>query len=130
MSRLARFALLLLPIWTAAPAAAQIAPRHDYEDVGPANPFIGDSSMGEPGFGRQIGNLRNGISDARKSGRLSRAEARRLNREARAIARLASRYGQDGLSPGEHAELTTRTQVLREAVTRSQTGTGMPKSGR
>lgn len=130
MSRLVRSALLLLPFFAPGPVSAQIAPRPDYEDVGPANPFIGDSRMGEPGFGRQIGDLRSGIESARKNGHVSRGEARRLNREARAIARLASRYGQDGLSPGEQSELTTRTQVLRDAVSRAQSGTGTPKSGR
>lgn len=129
MPGLARFALVTLPLCTAA-AAAPIAPRHDYEDVGRANPFIGDSRLGEPGFGRQIGDLRGGIERARDNGRLSRAEARRLDREARLIGRLAARYGRDGLSPSESAELTSRTQILRDAVVRAESGASAGKSGR
>ena len=49
-----------------APAAAQIAGRHDYESVGPANPFIGDSSLGGPPLGGELRGIRDGVDRARK----------------------------------------------------------------
>ncbi|QAY75754.1 hypothetical protein [Sphingosinicella sp. BN140058] len=116
MRRLAVLALLGL----AMPATAQFAPRHDYEDVGPANPFIGDSSLHAPPVRRELREIRSGVDHARDSGMISRGEARRLNREARQIGRLAERYGRDGLSSAESRELQGRTVALRAAVARSQ----------
>ena len=114
-----------------APAAAQIAGRHDYESVGPANPFIGDSSLGAPPLGGELRGIRDGVDRARASGAISRGEARRLNREARQIGRLAGRYGRDGLSGAESRELQARTLALRSAVARSQqSGTAGPPGSR
>jgi hypothetical protein len=62
------------------------------------------------------------IDRARESGRLSGREARRLEREARAIGRLERRYGRDGLSPSERAELEARAAYLRDSVGKPRRG--------
>ncbi|HEX6375037.1 MAG TPA: hypothetical protein VFZ91_04895 [Allosphingosinicella sp.] len=110
--------LCLLILAVAAPAGAQIAGKHDYGPVAPANPFLADSRLPGPGIGRDLGDLREGIGRARDGGRISDREARRLDREARAIGRLARVYARDGLSPSERAELEARARYLRDAVNR------------
>ena len=61
---------------------------------------------------------------------LSRGEARRLEREARAIGRLARRYGRDGLSPSERAELENRAHYLRDSIGRPGHAGGRKSGGR
>ena len=124
MRRLATSVFVLLAFVAAPPAGAQIAGRHDYGPVSPPpNLFIGDSRLPGPGIGRDLGDIGRRIARARESGDLSRAEARRLNRESRRIGRLASPYGRDGPSPSERAELEARARYLRDAVNRpGQTG--------
>jgi hypothetical protein len=111
-------ALLPLAALLAAPAAAQIAGKHEYGPVGAANPFLADSRLPGPGVGRELRDLDRRIDRARESGALDRGEARRLEREARAIGRLADRYGRDGLSASERAELEARAAYLRGAIGR------------
>jgi hypothetical protein len=111
------FPLALLAL-AATPAAAQIAGKHEYGPVPVSSPFLPDSRLPGPGLGREISDLQGRIDDARESGALSRREARGLEREARAIGRLADRYGRDGLSPSERAELENRTNYLRDAIAR------------
>jgi hypothetical protein len=101
----------------AGPAGAQIAGRHDYGDVGPSTPNLGDSSLRGPGTAREMRDIRGRIEDARDSGRISRREARQLERESRRIGRAARRYGRDGLSPSEARELQQRALILRGLVT-------------
>ena len=101
----------------AGPAAAQIAGRHDYGDVGPSSPNLGDSSLRGPGTAREMRELRDRIDDARDSGRMTRREARRLERESRRIGLAARRYGRDGLSASEARELQQRALILRGLVT-------------
>ena len=117
--------LLALAALAAAPAAAQIAGKHDYGPVPLANPFVDDSRLPGPGLGKELRDIDRRIDRARDSGRLSGREARRLDREARAIDRLARAYGRDGLSPSERAELEARARYLRDAVNRPrQSGRG------
>jgi hypothetical protein len=111
-------ALLIL----AAPAAAQIAGRHDYGPVGTANPFLPDSRLPAPPLGKELRDIGNRIDRARDGGLLSGREARRLDREARAIGRLGRLYGEDGLSPSERAELEARAAYLRDSVNRPRPG--------
>lgn len=109
--------LILLPL--AAPAAAQIAGRPNYGDV-PRVDRLGrdDSRLPRPRVRSELGNVHDRIDDARDSGRISPREARAYRREARAIASLARRYGQDGLSPWEASELEFRAQALRSTIAR------------
>ena len=118
-----RFALPVLTFLAASVAAnAQIAGRHDYGPVPLSSPFFEDSRLPGPGIGRELSDLEGRIDRARDSGALSRGEARRLEREARVIGRLARRYGRDGLSPSERAELEARTAYLRDSVNRPGRG--------
>ena len=124
-----RFALPALALLTfaAAPAGAQIAGKRDYGPVPVSSPFLPDSRLPGPGIGREVRDLEGRIGRARDSGALSRGDARRLEREARAIGRLARRYGRDGLSPSETAELEARAHYLRDAVGRPRGGGGSGK---
>ncbi|HEX8222265.1 MAG TPA: hypothetical protein VF605_00450 [Allosphingosinicella sp.] len=106
----------------ASPAAAQIAGKHDYGHVPISSPFLPDSRLGGPGLGKELRDIDRRIERARESGRLSGREARRLDRENRAIGRLARVYGRDGFSPSERAELEARAAYLRDSVGRPRTG--------
>jgi hypothetical protein len=126
-----RRSALLFPAFltiAAAPAGAQIAAKHDYGPVPLSTPFLPDSRLPGPGIGREVRDLEGRIDRARESGALTRGEARRLEREAQAIGRLSRRYGQDGLSPSERAELEARANYLRDAVSRPRSG-GHGKGG-
>ncbi|HYD37526.1 MAG TPA: hypothetical protein VEA60_07925 [Allosphingosinicella sp.] len=114
-----RPSLLCLPaLLVAAPATAQIAAKRDYGPVPLANPFLPDSRLPAPPLGKELRDIDRRIDRARESGRLSPRDARRLEREARAIGRLARLYGQGGLSPSERSELEARTARLRDSVGR------------
>ena len=115
---------VLVAFATAAPADAQIVGRRTYDAVPPVNRFLPDSRLPGAGIGRQLTDVRDRIERARDNGWLSRREARRLDREARLIGLLAHRYGRDGLSSSERAELESRTSSLRDAVNRPQPGAG------
>jgi hypothetical protein len=116
--KLRLFALAALAAALAAPAAAQIAGKRDYGPVPSTSPFLADSRLPGPAIGRQLRDIEGRIDRARDRGDLSRGEARRLEREARAIGRLGRLYGRDGLSPSERAELENRAAYLRDAVNR------------
>ncbi len=116
---------LLFACSVAAPAEAGIVGRPPSQPAPRSDPFIGDSWLPGPGTDRDVRDIRRRVDRARDSGTLSRREARRLNREARRIDRLAERYGRDGLSPSERAELEARALYLRGALSRpSQGGRG------
>lgn len=119
-----RLAIPALTLWAlaAAPAGAQIAGKRDYGPVPVSSPFLQDSRLPGPGIGRQLRDIDEDIDRARESGRLSGRDARRLEREARTVGRLARRYGRDGLSPSEQAELEARTDYLRDSVGKPRRG--------
>ncbi|HYI40398.1 MAG TPA: hypothetical protein VE053_08780 [Allosphingosinicella sp.] len=118
MRLIALAACALSTLASAAPASAQIAGKRDYGPVPESGPFLPDSRLPGPGIAREVGDLKGRIESARERGALSRGEARRLEREARAIGRMARRYGRDGLSPSERAELETRANYLRDSLGR------------
>lgn len=122
-------ATLLLILLATAPASAQIVGRPDYGTVRPPDPFVRDARLPSPPIGRDLHGLRERIGRGRDSGSLSRREARRLDREARVVSRLARRYARDGLSDSERAELDRRSQLLRSSIARAQTGS-TPSRGR
>jgi hypothetical protein len=126
MRRLA-YSVLLAILCTAAPASAQIAGKHDYEPVGIATPLWGDSALPGPGIGRDLRDVRQRIDRARHRGDISRGEARRLDREARRIGGLARRYGRDGFSASERAELAARANYLRGAVSAQASTPAKPR---
>lgn len=114
-----RPALFFLPVLAlASPAGAQISGRHDYGHVPASSPFLADSRLGGPGFGKELRDIDRRIDRARDSGRISGRQARQLDREARAVGRLARLYGRDGISPSERAELEARAAYLRDSISR------------
>ncbi|HEX8307963.1 MAG TPA: hypothetical protein VF645_06035 [Allosphingosinicella sp.] len=115
-------AFILLACAAGAPLPAQIAGKRDYGRVPPSSPFLEDSRLPGPGVGRELRDIDKRIDRARESGRLSGRDARRLEREARAIGRLARRFGRDGLSPSERAELEARAAYLRDSVGKPRRG--------
>jgi len=115
-------ASILVALILSAPAGAQIVGKRDYGPVATSNPFLPDSRLPGPGIGREVRDLEGRIDAARDRGDLSRGEARRLEREAHSIGRLARLYGRDGLSPSERAELENRAAYLRDALGRPGSG--------
>ena len=100
------------------PAAAQIVGPRPPSDYRAPNPFIGDSSLPGPGVRRDVRDIRKRVDRAEESGRISKREARQLDREARLIGRLERRYASDGLSASERRELEARALYLRAALNR------------
>jgi hypothetical protein len=119
MRMLARPAFLLLSATLVAPVHAQIAPRPDYGRVFAPDRFAGNGRLPGPSIGRELGDIRDRIDDARESGSISAREARGFRREARVIGSLAGRYARNGLSDAERRELAARALYLREAVSRA-----------
>jgi len=69
----------------------------------------------------EIGQIDDSIRDGRRSGQLTRSEASRLRREGRQIEVLEDRFGSDGLSSDEQAEIDNRTAVLNDQVIAART---------
>lgn len=63
------------------------------------------------------------IREGRKSGRLSKQEAKALRKEGRMIRTMAARYSSDGLSASEARELDMRARALDSLA-------GAPGTGR
>ncbi|MEA3041760.1 MAG: hypothetical protein QOC65_1249 [Sphingomonadales bacterium] len=120
---LAAFAAL-----AAVPASGQIVGRHDYGPVGQGNPFIGDSSFGWPGFGREVRHIRDRISDGRESGQLSPAEARQLRRDTRRLVVVGRAYRRDGLSASEAQALHAWALALQSRVNAARLVTDRPQT--
>ncbi len=70
--------------------------------------------------------IRRSIRAARRSGDISRAEARSFKKEDAAIGALGERFGQDGLSQSEERELQVRTEALRGMVNARRVRGGRP----
>jgi hypothetical protein len=56
------------------------------------------------------------IRQGRREGQLTQPEAKHLRREQRILGAIAERYAQDGLTPGEAADLDFRAHVLLDQV--------------
>ena len=132
MRQIITAAAIALSFAAAAPAAAQIVGRNDYGPVGRGNPFIGDSSLGFPGAGREARGLRREIERGRESGQLSSSEARQLRRETRRFGRVARAFGSDGLSASEASFLHASAMALRGRIAVARTRADAPRrrSGR
>jgi hypothetical protein len=119
-----RLALLLLALGLAAPASAQIAGRHDYGDVRTPDRLGSDGRVPGPSPAREARALRGDIRDLRESGALSRQEARRMSREARAKGRSGS-----GLSAGAARAATAQLLALRSQIHAAQARPDRPRRG-
>ena len=121
----------VLALGLAAPAAAQIAGRHDYGDVrvperaGHGSRLGPDGRLPGPSAAREARALRGDIRDLRESGALSRQEARRLSREARAIGRSGG-----SLSAGSERAVTAQILALRSKILAAQVQPDRPRRGR
>ena len=127
MRPVALSACALLASLAGQPASAQIVGPRPPSDYLAPDPFIGDSRLPGPSAGREVRNIRKHVDRAKESGRISKREARQLNREARLIRRLERRYASDGLSESERRELEARALYLRGALNRPRveaTGVG------
>ena len=63
-------------------------------------------------FVRNLDDARRSVSDRRRSGNLSKSEARALKKQQRAVQALGDRYAADGLSESEERELAMLSQAL------------------
>ena len=127
MRTIALFACALLASLAIQPAAAQIVGPRPPSDYRPPDPFIGDSRLPGPSAGREVRDIRKRVHRAKESGKISKREARQLDREARLIRRLERHYASDGLSESERRELEARALYLRAALNRPRieaTGAG------
>ena len=118
MHRLRIAGLIVIGLMSAPPATAQIVGRPHYERVSTPDPFLGNGYMPGPGLGRELRDIDRRIDRARRSGAITRREARQLRREAAGIAYLAGVYRHGGLTHSERVELRTRVAVLRDSVNR------------
>jgi hypothetical protein len=113
-----RLSLLLISLFVAGQAEAQIVGRHDYGPSPRGDPFLEATRVTHPSVRDDLRDVRRDIRQARDSGAISNREARRMMRDARAIGRLAYHQAQDGLSESEATALRARTAALRSIATR------------
>jgi hypothetical protein len=107
-----RLAFCVLVLALAAPASAQIAGRHDYGDVRMPERLGHDGGLPRAHPSREARDIRGDIRNLRESGAISRREARRLTREARAIGRI----GGSSLSAGSARAVDAQILALRAQV--------------
>lgn len=108
---------LVVTLWPGVAAAQFVG----HPTTPPARPFGGYRIEA----GRDAADIRERIGNGRRSGQLSRTEARRARGEAAQLDTLTDRYGVGGLSDAEARELRTRALVLRAQVdTRRAQGFG------
>ena len=105
------FALVLVTF--AAPVSAQL---HGGITSRPNEPELQRPTVLDAGVGGDIHDIRQRIKGGRKSGQLSRRDAKALRRNTALIGEMNDRFARDGLSAGEQAELRTRVDQLRAQV--------------
>jgi hypothetical protein len=128
--RVVAIGAIVLAVVAAAPASAQIAGsmrglsgsngpsiRGDIRRPVPADPGL----VRGVSVSREVRGVREDIEAGRKTGQLSRSEARALRREGRRIEATSERYGRDGYSDAEIAMLRSRTEALRSATVAKRT---------
>jgi len=104
-----RYAILAVTI-ASLPAAAPA----QFVSAGPPSDILAMPNQPTPATERR--DIRRSIREGRRSGDISRAEARSFKREDAAIGELGERFAQDGLSLSEERELQVRTEALRGMV--------------
>ncbi|MEK9210227.1 hypothetical protein [Sphingomonas sp. 2378] len=111
-------ALLALPV-TAHAQFTRAGPPADIVAM-PGRPDV------SPNLSNDRRDIRRSIREGRRSGDISRAEARSFRRDDAAIGSLADRFSSDGLSLSEQAELQSRTEALRGLVNARRVRGGKP----
>lgn len=111
--------LVALPILTAAFLFAAPASAQGWGGYSPAPaPRVPRDS----GISGQLGKTRGDTNAGRRSGQLTRSEARALRRERAAVGTMERRFARDGLSDSERAELQTRVEILRANTAARRSG--------
>ena len=120
--RLVPCVLILAPL---SPATPQIVGSPQYERVRAADPFLGNG-YGDSHWGVQIRRTERQIDRARRSGAISRGEARALKAQTAGIGYLTGVYQHDRLPRAEHVQrrdradrFRTRNDPLRDSVSRA-----------
>jgi len=115
-------------ILAAALLAHPIAAPAQFTQAGPPADIV--AMPGQPDVSPNMSNdrrdIRRSIREGRRSGDISRVEARSFRRDDAAIGSLADRFASDGLSLSEQAELQSRTQALRGMVNARRVRGGKP----
>lgn len=108
--------LFLTALALPATLSAQIAPRTEpTAPPGPVNVRVEPQPSGD----YELDRAREGIRDGRKSGTLSKKQARALRREADRADAQADRSARDGLSYSEQREIDMQGRAL-QSVTQAQ----------
>ncbi|APX66519.1 hypothetical protein V3I01_09955 [Sphingomonas sp. gentR] len=95
-------------------ASLPVGAPAQFVSAGPPSDIL--AMPNQPSVAADRRDIRHAIREGRRSGDISRAEARSFKREDAAIGALGERFGQDGLSPSEERELQVRTEALRGMV--------------
>lgn len=106
----------LLLLFSPASLSAQIAPGPQ-PDAPPGPVQVRTDSAPSGRYETDV--ARDRIKDGRKSGTLTKTQAKALRKEARMNDALAQRYGRDGLSYSEQRELDMRGRAL-QSLTEAQ----------
>lgn len=105
--------IILCLLAVPATASAQIVGRPNYGNPYRSSPmFLPDSSGPRASVGAQVRDVRDRINDARRDGRITRAQARALRFDADRIERDARRYRRGGLNDVEREDLEGRAAAL------------------
>lgn len=105
-------------------AALPAAAPAQFVSAGPPAEIIAMPS--QPGLATDRRDIRRSIREGRRSGDITRQEARSFRREDAAIGELGERFAQDGLSLSEEHELQVRTEALRGMVQARRVRGGQP----
>ncbi|WP_153006032.1 hypothetical protein [Sphingomonas sanguinis] len=111
----------MLAVMTASLPAAAPA---QFVSAGPPSDIL--AMPNQPSVAADRRDIRRAIREGRRSGDISRAEARSFGREDAAIGELGERFAQDGLSLSEERELQVRSEALRGLVNARRVRGGQP----
>lgn len=95
----------------AASLAACTSPE-SVADIPPEYPVADRDGTSAVLYLRNLDDARRSISDRRRSGDLSKTEARALKKQQRVLQALGDSYAEDGLSASEERELAMLSQAL------------------
>jgi hypothetical protein len=106
-----------IPILIAAASALAACPLQAqlWAPPGDGLPKAGGTFQASPSVGA-LHDAGQAIRQGRREGELTRVEAKQLRREQRILGAIAERYAEDGLTPGEAADLDFRAHVLLDQV--------------
>jgi hypothetical protein len=115
--------LLVTGTFAAAPAWSQFYPA---PGPGPHRTptLVVTSRAGATRTGPDMAGVLHDIHEGTRQGQLSHREARELRLQADEIRTLEQRYGVDGLSDSEAAELNSRLEALRGIVNAQRSSPG------